>query len=232
MDTGRQPAAIITPHLMFGLLILLLGVVFALDNLDIVAARRILDYWPVGLILIGAAKLWEVRSGHGRPVGGILFIAAGGWLLLDNLDLIDVSLFAFWPVLLIIAGAVIVVQGLKRPRTALAVRSDQTVSAIAVMSGVNRGSNTSNFRGGELAAFMGGCEIDLRQAAIHGEAVIDVFAMWGGIEIRVPENWTVIGRVMPLLGGFDDATRPPKDATDHRLIVRGVVLMGGVEVKN
>ena len=100
------------------------------------------------------------------------------------------------------------------------------------MSGVNRGSNASTFRGGELAAFMGGCEIDLRQAAIHGEAVLDVFAMWGGIEIRVPENWTVIGRVMPLLGGFDDATRPPKEATDHRLIVRGVVLMGGVEVKN
>lgn len=232
METGRPPAGVITPNLMFGLVILLLGVVFALDNLDIVAARRFLDYWPVGLILIGAAKLQEVRSGHGGPVGGILFITAGAWLLLDNLDLIDVSLFAFWPVLLIIAGGVIVAQGLRRPRTALATRDDQTLNAIAVMSGVKRGSNASTFRGGELAAFMGGCEIDLRQAAIHGEAVIDVFAMWGGIEIRVPENWTVIGRVLPLMGGFEDATRPPKDATGHRLIVRGVVLMGGVEVKN
>ena len=59
---------------------------------------------------------------------------------------------------------------------------------------------------------MGGCEIDLRQAAINGEAVIDVFAMWGGIEIRVPENWTVIGRVTPIMGGFEDTTRPPRDA--------------------
>ena len=47
---------------------------------------------------------------------------------------------------------------------------------------------------------MGGCEIDLRQAAIDGEAVIDVFAIWGGIEIRVPEDWTVVGRVTPAHG--------------------------------
>lgn len=233
MHTGtRPPTVIITPHLMLGLLILLLGVVFTLDNLDIVAARRFLTYWPLGLILIGAAKLWQVRTGHGRATGGILFIAAGGWLLLDNLDLIDVSLFAFWPMLLVVAGAVIVIQSIRRPRLPADTASEQTVNAIAVMSGVNRGSNSTRFRGGELAAFMGGCEIDLRQAAIHGEAVIDVFAMWGGIEIQVPEDWTVIGRVTPLMGGFDDTTRPPKGATEHRLIVRGVVLMGGVEVKN
>jgi predicted membrane protein len=79
---------------------------------------------------------------------------------------------------------------------------------------------------------MGGCEIDLRNAQINGEAAIDVFAMWGGIEIRVPENWTVIGRVTPLMGGFEDHTRAPQAASAHRLIVRGMVIMGGVEIKN
>ena len=88
------------------------------------------------------------------------------------------------------------------------------------------------FRGGELTAFMGGCDIDLRQAAIHGEAVIDVFAMWGGIDIRVPDDWRVIGRVTPIMGGFEDKTRPPRGAAAHTLVIRGFVLMGGVEVKN
>jgi len=37
---------------------------------------------------------------------------------------------------------------------------------------------------------------------------------------------------MPLRGGFEDKTRPPQGATMHRLVVRGLVIMGGVEVKN
>jgi predicted membrane protein len=79
---------------------------------------------------------------------------------------------------------------------------------------------------------MGGCELDLRHAAIDGEAVIEIFALWGGIEIRVPEDWTVVSRVTPLLGGVDDTTRPPQSASRHRLVVRGFVVMAGVEIKN
>jgi predicted membrane protein len=78
---------------------------------------------------------------------------------------------------------------------------------------------------------MGGCEIDLRQAAIDGEAVIDVFALWGGIEIRVPDDWTVIGQVTPFMGGYDDKTRSRPGSGAHRLVIRGMVVMGGVEVK-
>jgi predicted membrane protein len=233
MDTGASPPSLrLTPHLMFGLLIILVGIVFTLDNLDIADARNYLRFWPVGLIAIGAAKLWQVREGYGSPVGGVLFLIAGSWMLLDSLDIIDVSFLDFWPILLIVAGSLIVWQGIRGRHLAAAGPGDETINAIAILSGVNRGSNSASFRGGELTAFMGGCEIDLRNAGINGEAVIDVFAMWGGIEIRVPENWTVVGRVTPIMGGFEHKTRPAQGSNTHRLIVRGVVIMGGVEVKN
>jgi predicted membrane protein len=79
---------------------------------------------------------------------------------------------------------------------------------------------------------MGGCDIDLRQAAINGDAFIDVFAVWGGIEIRVPEDWSVAFHVTPLLGGVEDKTRPSLGSSQQRLTVRGLVVMGSVEVKN
>jgi LiaF transmembrane domain len=110
--------------------------------------------------------------------------------------------------------------------------TNSSMSAMAILGGVSRGNNSRAFRRADLLAIMGGCEIDLRQAAINGEAVIDVFAMWGGIEIRVPENWTVVSRVVPLMGGIVDKTRPPQGASAHRLVLRGCAFMGGIEIKN
>jgi hypothetical protein len=106
------------------------------------------------------------------------------------------------------------------------------MNVVAIMSGISRGSNSTAFRGADLVAIMGGCEIDLRKAAINGEATIDMFCMWGGIEIRVPEDWTVESQIVPLMGGVEDKTRPPQAATAHHLTLRGVALMGGIEIKN
>jgi len=222
----------LTPHLMFGLMIIFIGVVFTLDNLELVRAGDYLRYWPAGLIVIGLAKLAQVRGGHGNPIGGVIFIAVGSWMLLDKLDVVPYSALDVWPMLLVFVGGMIVWQGLRGRQHRSGAGANDSIDAVAILSGVSRGSNSMAFRGGELSAFMGGCEVDLRHAAINGDAVIDVFAMWGGIEISVPENWTVIGKVTPIMGGFEDQTRAPQTATTHRLTVRGVVIMGGVEIKN
>ena len=111
--------------------------------------------------------------------------------------------------------------------------SDNTVNLFVVMGGVTRRFLTHDFKGGTAVAIMGGCKIDLRDASIsQSEAVIDVLAFWGGVEIKVPEGWTVVPQVFPFMGGFDDRTRPVAAATRQRLIVRGLAFMGGIEVKH
>src|SRR5262249_10537224 len=106
-------------------------------------------------------------------------------------------------------------------------------SALAVMSGVKVVSNSKNFRGGELTAIMGGCHVDLRDATLAGnEAVIDIFAIMGGIEMRVPDNWNVIINVVPFMGGYEDKTRRPADPAAPRLMLRGFVMMGGIDIRN
>jgi predicted membrane protein len=219
------------PQLILGLVIVSLGVLLTLDTLGMADARDYIRFWPAGLIAIGLGKLWEGRHSHSGVLGGMVLTGIGAWLLLNEFDILRANVWELWPIFLVLFGVSIVWRSLSGRRAAPN-DNNSVLSAVAVLSGVNRGNNSATFRGGDLTAIMGGCEIDLRQAQINGEATIDVFAMWGGIEIRVPEDWTVISRVTPLMGGFEDKTRPPQGAGTHRLVVRGFILMAGVEVKN
>jgi predicted membrane protein len=107
-------------------------------------------------------------------------------------------------------------------------------SLFALMSSSKRRWGKSVFRSAEATACMGGCELDLRDALLgSGEpAVIDVFALMGGVNIFVPVNWTVSQEVLPLFGGVQDKTRSiPSNPAQH-LLVRGTVVMGGIEISN
>ena len=227
------PGLRFTPQLLLGLLIIAAGVILLLDNLQIAPLSHFLRYWPVALIAIGVLKLWQARIHNCGSFAGLLYTLAGTWLLLDELGYLRIDFQDVWPLILVALGGYIVwrgMTGVRRPR--VETDSHSTVNAVAILGGVARGSNSRAFRGGELTAVMGGLEIDLRQASINGDAAIDIFTMWGGIDIRVPEDWSVESRVVPLLGGVEDKTRPPQGAVNHRLTLRGFAIMGGVEIKN
>ena len=90
---------------------------------------------------------------------------------------------------------------------------------------------SADFQGGQALAVMGGCEVDLRKAAIaQDSAVLDIFAFWGGVVVVVPEEWEVDNRVNAFLGGIEDKTHGVH--SKQRLVLTGTVIMGGAEVKN
>jgi predicted membrane protein len=226
-----------TPQVVLGLIIVVIGVLFTLDNMDIIYAHEYLRYWPVLIVIYGIAKMAQPRSAPGR-FAGIIFTLIGLALLSDKLDLLSFRLWDFWPLVIVLIGLSLIWRSFERhttPRANMSPSTDPgaTISGIAFMSGFKRTSNSQDFRGGELTAIMGGCEIDLRQATIKdGDAVLDVFAFWGGIELKVPLDWSVVVEATPLLGGFDDKTRPPQGGSTKRLIVKGYAIMGGVEISN
>ena len=252
----------ITPQLIVGLLVIFVGVVFSLDQFGFAPAINYLRFWPTAIIAIGVVKMLQAREGGGAFAGVIFTLAGvwlqaeefnlvhirlwqiwpvalvlfGGYLvwqgLTGNSTRPSPSPDTYTPPGVAAAPPPPPSSSRRADRPARITDTNSTFSAVAIMAGVSRGNNSRTFRGADLIAMMGGCEIDLRQAAIHGEAVIDVFVMWGGIEIRVPEDWTVASQIMPLMAGVEDQTRPPLGATEHRLVLRGFALMGGVEIKN
>lgn len=234
VTTSSPSAAMrITPRLIVGLGILALGLLWTLDNLNILESGAITDWWPAIIIAVGLVRFLDPRSSR---IGSVLITIVGVLLLLDTLDYADVDLGDLIPVGIALLGAKLVWDALARKSARI--REDGTadpasmINAFAMMAGVRRQSTSTEFRGGDATAIMGGVEIDLRNAQIApGEdAAIDAFAFWGGVEIIVPDHWRVVGSVMPLLGGFDDKTVSP--TTGPVLLVRGAAIMGAIVVKN
>lgn len=224
----------ISVQFILGLAIVAIGTLFILDNMDIVYAGDYLRYWPALLVLIGGLQLFQPR-GTGRIMGTLL-VGVGGLMLLDRFDLIDFSVWDLWPVVIIIFGFSLLRGARVREdlrRGSAEPDSDSYIRGLAILGGYSRRNHSPDFRGGELTAVMGGCEIDLRGAKMEGdEAVIDIFAFWGGVSIKIPEDWTVSVNVVPIMGGVEDGSHPSKAGKTKRLVITGYAVMGGAEIKN
>jgi len=228
---SSAPRIRLTSQLFAGLLLAALGMLFTLDNLQILRAREVLRYWPAIFLVIGISQLVQARS-IGTMIGGSIWIVFGSVLLGERLHLISSGL-RFWPLLLVAVGVWIMVRSMTAAGPSGVTDSSARLSALAVLGGVDRRVTADGFQGADITAFMGGGKLDLREAKMSGpEAVVDILAVMGGFEIVTPETWQVIVDVVPLMGGYEDKTRHPTDPSAPRLRLRGFVMMGGLEVRN
>ena len=229
-----------TGGVIIGGLIVAIGLLILLDNLGIIAVHDVWRYWPVLLIVYGAARLVECRTPAGYVWGGVITLV-GALLLLDNLDIVVIDTRLIWPLVLIAVGLGMLLRSLDRRRylaTASAGPADtsSTCNAFAVFGGSKRRVETQDFRGGEVVSAFGGVELDLRGAGMTvDQAVIDVSLVCGGLEVRVPESWTVINRAMTIFGGVEDKTARSKldpSVKSPQLVVTGSVVFGGISLRN
>jgi len=249
-----------TQRLVFGVVLLGLGVLFLLDRLELADLGDLWSFWPLLLAAVGLVKVLQPVGTPGRGFG-VLLLVVGAWWTLENLELVSYSVWDFWPVLLILAGLGLLWRGFRWgfPKTQdqplappplgepLTIEQaapverahpgidseDSTVHLVALLGGVVRKCSSKAFVGGEVTAVMGGCELDLRQAeTATGRAVINVFALWGGIEIHVPPHWAVAAEGLPIMASIEDTRTPSGVPPRSTLVVRGAAIMAGVEIKN
>jgi hypothetical protein len=242
-DIRRFPSG-----LSWGLAIIAIGTIFMLDQMGIVSAHYIFQFfWPAILIFFGVEGV-IFCSGPGRFWGSFLTLA-GVVLLLSNLGYLHIRWSMFWPLAIILWGLWILSRSLGggsswgtkwvRPLSIgveTGVASDSPdLHADTVFSATQRRITSKNFRGGKVAAVFGELKIDLTEAEIEGEeAVIHLDAVFGAVEIRVPIAWVVVSRGAAVFGEYSDRTvhgQPPGPGA-KRLVVKGGAVFGSVVIKN
>ena len=247
-------------RLVGGTILVFLGLLFFLDNFGWVEAGDVFRWWPLLLVGIGLTKLLAPSRPEDHA-GGAVLLLVGSLFLLRALHIPWLRFRLVWPVFLVVAGALLIYRAMRRrdeiPPPGLESPSERAaagahagfaataslrgdareagavLSEFALMGGGERIVRAQDFAGGEVTAIIGGFDIDLRGAAISGDtATVEVFTLFGGVDLKVPPDWNVVVRGTPILGVFSNLARPTGDGPRKTLVVRGTAIMGGVEVKN
>ena len=216
----------INPAVLNGGALILAGVLLLLDQMNLI----VFSFWAIVFILGGVVKIVQACAPGGR-LWGVLLLAAGIFIELDALGRFHIHLDRAWPVFVIAAGLILVWRAYQTPPDSGGMLSSH-LNVFAILGGGEYRIRAKNFRGGDLVAFMGGFDVDLRDADIEGtEATINVNALMGGGVIRVPETWAVSMRVAAFMGGHSLKAREGAQV-QKTLIVKGIAIMGGIEVRN
>jgi uncharacterized protein DUF1707 len=104
--------------------------------------------------------------------------------------------------------------------------------AVAILGGFTRKGDWVVPKEFTAFMFMGGGEIDLRDARFtEREVTIHIVAILGGCEVIVPEDATVYVTGVGILGAFEHTDAGAGSPDGPVITVNGVALLGGVDVK-
>jgi hypothetical protein len=103
---------------------------------------------------------------------------------------------------------------------------------VAILGGVSRRGKWRVPKIFTSFAFMGGIELDMRDATFTEPTVtIRVTAIMAGVEITVPEDANVRVTGIGIMGAFDDTSSEAVTAGGPTINVSGVAFMGGVNIR-
>ena len=225
-----------TSNLIWGLLFILIGLFIGLNTLDIVSFNIFFDGWWT-LIIIIPCLIGLINKED--KTGDIIGLLIGVALLLNAQGIISFDII--WklaaPLILVIIGLSIILKGNKDSKTNVVIKKinsndNEKTSVCSTFSSQNIKLNKEKINNLELNAIFGGIEYDLRNGVIKEDIVINVTAIFGGIDIIVPDDVNVKIKSTSIFGGASNKKQLMDDKEKkHTIYINASCVFGGVDIK-
>lgn len=225
--------------IVWGLAIIALGVIFGGNALGWFNFDIFFDgWWTLFIIVPSVISLITEKD----KISSLGFLAAGVILLLAAQDVFsyDVAWKAILAVFLIMVGLTIIVKSIFHNKNDKEVekkieelKDNKAMDAqMAIFSGNDRVYNEEVFSGSHLAAVFGGVDLDLRKAKFNKDTVIKAFCLFGGIDIKVPEDVQIKIKSGFIFGGISDDRKGSGDKGKYTIYVDAAGGFGGVTIED
>lgn len=228
--------------LIWGLIFVAVGIIFGGNALNIWYIDIFFPgWWTLFLIIPGLISM--VR--YGFNWGSAILVIIGLVLLFDALDIIDDGVIwkLIFPLVLVAVG-ISIIASFFRTGTKKGIKSEEYSKSksykydstqypryTAILGGGDYKNNTEDLKGVVAEAILGGLSIDLREAKITEDIVLELTAVLGGIDIFIPDNVRVeIISGVPVLGGFEHKINR-NAISGPKVRIKYTAVLGGIEVK-
>jgi predicted membrane protein len=223
--------------IIWGVAIMTLGIIFACRAIGWFDFNIFFEgWWTLFIIVPSVVSIFTEKE----KLASVGFLATGIILLLAAQEVItyDMAWKIILPVFLVLIGLGIIL------RTIFHSDNDKEVeqkvkeagdgksldSQMAIFSGSERTYKDETFTGSNLVAVFGGVDLDLSHAKFTKDTVIKAFALFGGIDIRVPEDVIVKSRSGFIFGGISDDRKSDREKGKHTIYLDAAGGFGGISI--
>lgn len=111
--------------------------------------------------------------------------------------------------------------------------TEEADQVVAILGGSSRKNAWRMRKHTSVLTLFGGVDLDLTEATFESrELEINVFCLFGGVDIVVPPGTEVDSRVHAFAGSTELRRMTPPDGVAPKVIVKGFCGFGGVDIKN
>lgn len=222
-------------RILWGVVLVALGVIYGLKALGIADINLFFNgWWTLFIIVPSVISLFTERD----KTASAICLLAGVLLLLASWNVITYEIL--WklivPIAIVIIGLLLIFHRSFDRSSRLAVHNAENVngevpSYTATFSGEEINFNNQIFNGATLTAVFGGVDLDLTNATVQQDVVIDAAAIFGGIDIKLPSYVNVKTSSTSVFGGISDKKHQNSPNNTVTVFVRGTSIFGGVDIK-
>lgn len=220
-------------NIIWGIILVVVGGVLILDRLNLLEFDIFFKgWWTLFIIIPSLVGLVTERD----KTGNIIALIVGISLLLVMQDVITFELLwkLFLPVVLVIIGVSLIFKDSISRKVHKEIKKinkkDITFEEYnAIFSGQDLNFNGNKVSNMELSAIFGGLKLDLREADIPDNLLIEATSIFGGIDIFVPDSVCVKSTGTHIFGGLTNK-KQVKDCKKN-IYIESLCLFGGIDIK-
>lgn len=223
-----------TRNIIWGIVLVAVGVCLAANALNLFHFNLFFDGWWTLFIIIPALNGLITE---GDKKGNLIVLAIGVLLLLACQEVIsfDILWKLLLPIIIIICGLSLIFKNtfdkeVNKTIDKLNKKLNQNEGFAATFSGQNIKVD-EEFKGTTLNAVFGGIKLDLRNAIIKEDAVINATAIFGGIDIIAPDDVIIKVKSNSIFGGVGNKKDTVKGEKAKTIYINATCVFGGVDVK-